>query len=58
MSLMLALTTCHPPIMFIAAVAKCIDSFSMAPCKAHRTYIRPPKTLPILIASKVNKYVA
>ena len=34
MSLMLALTTCHPPIMFIVAVAKCIDSlyrFSMAP---------------------------
>lgn len=31
MSLMFALTTCHPPIMFIAAVAKCIDSLSMVP---------------------------
>lgn len=33
MSLMLALTTCHPPIMFIAAVESGIDSFSMGPAR-------------------------
>ena len=45
MSLMLALTTCHPPIMFIAAVAKCIDSFSMGPRQGTIGLPRHPYTI-------------